>query len=365
MTWLRRILKYAVGVLFAIFMLEFCARLDDYSSYGAPMWGPYDTEIMYVRDKIGRKGKPGARYKKWQLNSLGFRGPELQPGRVRIVCMGSSETFGLYEAPGEEYPRQLERELNAWAGRNLFEVVNVAHPGETVRTQILRVPETVEEVRPQIALIYPSPAQYIWLPWLKLDPAAPTATTSRPHLEWRIASNLRELAKRLLPKAVQDYLSEREIRREVAVYGMVMDRVPEENIIQFHNDLEKLVKTLRDAGVEPVLVTHAMRFGPVLSVSSNSERHVLVSWRKFFPMLKEDGFLDMEWRMNGAIRQLATEQHLTLIDAAREISPGKQNFADFSHFTTAGAHLMAVHLAGELEPLLRRYATGGTATASR
>ena len=156
MTRLRPVLKCAAGVILAVFMLEFCARLDDYISYGASMWSPYDRETMYVRDKIGKKGKPRARYKKWQLNSLGFRGPELQPGRVRIICVGSSETFGLYEAPGEEYPRQLERELNAWAGRNLFEVVNVAHPGETVRTQILRAPETVEKVRPQIALIIPA-----------------------------------------------------------------------------------------------------------------------------------------------------------------------------------------------------------------
>ncbi len=359
---LRSTLKCAVGVLLAVLTLEFCARLDDCVSYGASMWGTYDPEIIYVRDNVGRKGKPRARYKKWQLNSLGFRGPELEPDQVRIICMGSSETFGLYETPGEEYPRQLERELNAWAGRNLFQVVNVAYPGETVRTQILRAPQTVEEVRPQIALIYPSLAQYVWLPWLKLDPAAPS---SRPHFEWRIASNLRELAKRLLPEPLQNYLREREIRHEVAVHGMVMDRIPEENIILFHHDLEKLVKTLRDAGVEPVLVTHATRFGPVLSVSSTNERHVLVSWRKFFPMLREDGFLDMEWRMNEAIRQLAAEQHLTLIDAAREISPGKQNFADFSHFTTVGAHLMASHLAGGLEPLLRRYATASTATDSK
>ena len=362
---MRRGLRCVLGVLLAVFTLEFCARLDDCLSYGAPMWGPYDTGIMYVRDNIGTKGKPFARYKKWQLNSLGFRGPELQPGRVRIICFGSSETFGLYEAPGEEYPMQLERELNSWAGRNLFQVVNVALPGETIQTQINRVPEIVAEVRPQVALIYPSLAQYIWLPQLKPDPAAPTEAASHPHFEWRIATNLRELAKRSLPNPVQNYFREREIRSEVAMYGTVMERIPEENIIRFQNDLGNLVKSLRDAGVQPVLVTHATRFGPVLSVSSSGERYVLVSWRKFFPMLKEDGFLDMEWRMNEAIRQVAAEQHLVLIDAAVQVPPGKENFADFSHFTTSGARLMAVDLAGELEPLLRRYATDSAASGSR
>ena len=359
---LHRILRYAVGILLALLVLEFCVRLDDYVSYGAPLSGPYDEEIMYMRDNIGIKGKPGARYKKWQLNNLGFRGPELQPDRVHIVCFGASETFGLYEAPGEEYPRQLERELNAWAGRQVFQVVTVAYPGETVQTQILRVSEIVEEVRPQIALLYPSPAQYIWLPWLRPASGGTAAITSRPHFEWRIASSLRELTKRSLPAPVQTYLREREIRRAVAMYGVV-DRVPQENIIRFHDDLEKLVKSLRDARVEPVLITHATQFGPLLRVSSTHDRDELVAWRKFFPMLKEDGFLDMEMRMNEAIRQLASEQHVLLIDAAREMSPGAQNFADFSHFTTAGAGLMALHIAEGLEPILRHYSSDNTATA--
>jgi len=82
-------------------------------------------------------------------------------------------------------------------------------------------------------------------------------------------------------------------------------------------------------------------------------------------MLKEDGFLDMEWRMNDAIRRLAAEQHLALIDAARAISPGKQDFADFSHFTTDGAHSMAIYLANELEPVLRHYVIEATTMAAR
>lgn len=352
----HHILRSAVGLLFAVFVLELCARLDDYISYGASLWAPYNNQILYVQDKLGKKGKPGARYKKWQLNSLGFRGPELQPGRVRIICTGVSETFGLYEGPNQEYPRQLEKELNARAGRDLFQVVNVAYPGEKLLLDILRVPEIVEMVRPQIAVIYLNPAPYVWLPWVKPAPAAPAATVSRPRFEWRIADNLRELAKRLLPESVQNYLLKREISHEVELYGTVIDRVPEKNIVRFRNDVEKLVNALRRAGVEPVLVTHATRFGPVLSVSSPGERHVLLTWRKFFPVLKEGAFLDMEWRANEAMRQLAAEQHLMLIDAAREIPPGKLNFADYCHFTTGGAHLMAVHLADGLAPLLRCYA---------
>jgi hypothetical protein len=49
---------------------------------------------------MGQHGRPNAQYLKWKLNSLGFRGPELDPGATRILCVGSSETFGQYESEG-------------------------------------------------------------------------------------------------------------------------------------------------------------------------------------------------------------------------------------------------------------------------
>src|SRR5579871_2397863 len=147
---LRPALRVITGLLLAGMVLEFCARLDDFAVYGAPLWSAYNSEILYKWDALGKTGKPGARYKKWQLNSLGFRGPELKPGGIRIVCFGSSETFGLYEAPNEEFPRQLESDLNARAEGQFFQIVNAAYPGETLATTALRVPEIVRQVRPQV-----------------------------------------------------------------------------------------------------------------------------------------------------------------------------------------------------------------------
>ena len=100
---------------------------------------------------------------------------------------------------------------------------------------------------------------------------------------------------------------------------------------------------------EPVLVTHATVFSHPLSAS---DRQMLTVWREWIPMLKEDGFVDMEQRMNQVIRAVAAERHLVLIDAATEIPPGNKYFGDFAHFTTQGAHLMAGKIAAGLEPAL-------------
>jgi lysophospholipase L1-like esterase len=112
------------------------------------------------------------------------------------------------------------------------------------------------------------------------------------------------------------------------------------------------------------VVTHASAIG---ASETAADRDLLVSWRKFYPMLEEDGFPDMERRMNDALRRVAAEQHVTLIDAARAIPADRRYFADFVHFSNAGAALMARTLADGLEPLLRAQldSTGRTAGAGR
>jgi hypothetical protein len=56
--------------------------------------------------------------------------------------------------------------------------------------------------------------------------------------------------------------------------------------------------------------------------------------------------------MNDAIRDLAKQERILFVDAASEIPPGRQNFADFSHFTTPGASVMASYLADGLQPVI-------------
>jgi lysophospholipase L1-like esterase len=327
--------------------VELWARIDDYVTYAAPVLETYNTRVLYTNDTLGQRGKPNARYRKWELNELGFRGPPLKPDRFTLVTFGASETFGLYESEGKEYPRQLEQLLNRRYGADAFQVVNVAYPGESAHTAGIRAPEVISVVHPRVAIIYPTPADYIWLPFL--GSGSVDTTTRRQAFEWRIGEQVRTLVKSALPEVVQTKLREREIRAGAARFPVVMSRLPERNIERYHDDVTSLVRTLKADGVVPVLVTHASALG---TGASASERQILVSWRKFYPMLREDGFIDMEQRMNETIRRIGREQQVQVIDAAREIPPARQNFADFVHFTNQGASLMATALADGLRDVL-------------
>jgi len=165
-----------------------------------------------------------------------------------------------------------------------------------------------------------------------------------------LAGRVENLLKQALPSAIQNELRKVSMRREIASrHYVVLDRLPEDRVEHFREDLHKLIATLRAYGVEPVLVTHATVFSKPLAESD----HVpLTTWRKIYPMLKEEGFLDMEQRMNDVIRQTAADERVPLIDADKEMPHGPKYFADMVHFTTVGAGVMASILADGLEPHL-------------
>jgi lysophospholipase L1-like esterase len=322
--------------------LEVCARVDDWVSYGASLVGPYDAEVLYTYDELGKTGRPGAHYQKWKLNSHGFRGPDLQPGRTQILCIGASETFGLYEGPDGEWPRHLERILNNGSQQPLFNVVNSAYPGMSLSTALRRLPVWISQVRPRVIVIYPSLAAYISPPPLSAPPAR---EPKRPFFEPRIAPRLKTLLKDTLPQPLQDKIRSFETQRAAANIK-VAERLPDQNIERFRQDVQQVVSLAKSNGIEVVLVTHATLFGNEVQPEF---RPMLRSWRKFYPMLAEDGFLDMERRLNDVLREEAQREGALLVDAAHEMPTGYKAFVEFVHFTDEGAEALARLVASKMK----------------
>lgn len=337
-------------LLLAVVTLEICGRTEDTVRYGAPFWGNYDNESLYTYDSQGKHGRPNASYLKWKLNEAGYRGPALRSGTYRIACIGSSETFGLYESPENEWPRQLERELNHQAGQNIFEVVNTAYLGMALSTSLRRLDPMMQLLRPRLVLIYPSYATYISPVYAEAPPGV--IPPPRP-VQSRLMSRIKELLKNSLPEGLQDRLREFQVQRESRRLH-VMDRLPEASVEQFADDLDAMVRKIRAQGAEVVLITHANRFGN--SVQPD-ERWLLTAWRKFYPELRENGFLDMERRMSDVVRQTGVRDSVVVIDAASHLQPGPKNFAEFVHFTDDGAHAMASLVAQGLQPIVSRQVT--------
>ena len=333
---------FAYGVL-ALATLELAPRVEDFLRHGAPMFGVYSINTVFRPSPFGKEGKPFARYLKWSMNSLGYRGPEPVAGRINIVTFGASETFGLYESPDKEYPRQLEALLAA-RRPGAYNVVNIAIPGLRIgRTAYLE--HAIKQLGARYVVIYPSPANYIGTtePFCG-QPDQPVPVQFGLTERSRLLGRIEQFAKQQVPPAVMTRVRRFSIWRETRNTA-VLDRIPDASINAFGTDLECAVRAARSLGAEPIIVTHATLFGAAVQPD---DEDMLVAWRRFYPELAEGGFLDLERRANAAALAVATRNDVRVVRADALIPRGRENFADFVHFTDRGAGLMATALADSL-----------------
>lgn len=330
--------------------LEITARVDDYITYGAPLLGDYSMEDLFKLGARGYRGMPNARYMNWRLDSQGFRGPELQPdrGQSRIVAYGASETFGVYEDNGREYPRELERELNERTAPGRFEVVNAGMPGMRVGSGITLLYDMGAAIHPRVVVIYPTPTHYIGVSRPYCGAPVRTPREGFPLPELRIIAKAKDRLKEALPRAVLTMM--RQVGIELSVRGeRVIERVEERSLSAFDTDLECAVKAVRDIGAIPILATHANRFG---SLHRPDDEYWLTGWRLQYPEMKQAGFIDLEARTNAQIRAIAQRDDVKLVDVDAAMSGHTEYFADHAHFTNAGAQRIAALLTGTILDVL-------------
>ena len=337
-----------LGVMVGLIISEFYARLDDKIKFDAPFWGAYEYESLFIYDSSGIHGKPNAHYLKWKLNEAGYRGPALRTGTYRIICMGSSETFGIFESEGKEWPRQLEQLLNDWLGDKTYEVVNTSYHAMSIPDQLRWLDSGLDALRPQVAVLYPGYTEYIDPTRVhgEADAGRNAADTKfRP----RLVTKLRTIIKDKLPPVVADAMRKFDLSRR-SDHVQVMDRVREVSVDHFEHDLNTLVSRIQARGVKVILITTATRFGGALRLEDvrPDDRRFLTVWRRFYPVLREEGFLDMDQRMSDAVRRVAKRRSVPLVDAAVHIQ-GAENFAEMVHFTDRGANALAKLVAQEIE----------------
>ena len=351
-------------LLLMFIVLEVVTRLEERIAWGVPLLsrvtGPGDLVWMHPD---GARGRPGARYQKWGLNHLGFRGPEISPvpdaGTTRVVVVGASETFGLYESPQREYSRQLEDSLRARAAAACgtrarpIEVVNAALPGLATPSMERLVNDVVRPTRPDVIVLYPSPGFY-------LNPRAPTPTRGaagadttlpvRNVLHIRVAGRAERQLRALVPNPVKGVLRKIVLQRRSA--GPTEPRfvdVPPDRLAKFEADLRRLIGVAKTTGADVVLMGHAnATMEPAFSDS------VLIgAWVYQFPRATGKALVDFHARAYEFERELARDSGIAFVDLpAAFANRWKGSFADFVHFTDAGSGIVAATLAETLRTSL-------------
>ena len=353
----------ALVLLFAL-SLEAACRIQDWVEFRTPIFARERSQAdLLIRDPLGMHGRPHGRFQKWSLNSFGMRGAEVTaakpPKVIRVVAVGASETFGLYESPGHEYPRQLEDTLNtrlAAHGTSCVgwraQVLNAAMPGMSLPTINQDIQLRVTPLRPDFVVVYATPSVY-------LEDAVPVpARPDSVHLTgallpWssslfpRVADRIRVQLKSVLPTKIQDMIRRREINAMVARHGpdWRFQSVPADRLAIFEADLRRSVGIIRSTGAIPVVMTHANRFVG----SQTTDGPMLRAWEKFYPRATGQTIVAFDSVARLRTAAVAGDSAAVLVDLAPTLAQSKGTvFADYSHFTDFGAALTAGAVAASI-----------------
>ena len=361
--FLRRASRGVVIVLLFLAGGEFTSRLDDDIHLGVPFFASPDNERdLKLREAWGFRGRPHGLFRKWRLNRFGFRGPEMeqqpQVGTTRVLVLGASETFGLLESQGKEYPAQL-RVLLAQHGP--YEVINGGVTSLTASAMTPYWQNWAQNFRPQIVLIYPSPIFYLRddAPGPLSPPTATEANGPYGRFQFRLFDRALSLY-RSLPLSIRTLRRQWQLRQHVAgrEEAWFFSSVPDERLDLYGQDVKSIVDSIRQSGSVPVLVTHAIS---AQSPPRAEDQLRLQDMRADFCRPTIEVMAEFEKRANALVRDIARREGVPFIDAAAELGGQSQLYGDLVHFNDAGAARLARLLA---EGVLRETAAAANPTRS-
>jgi len=303
---------------------------------------------------------PNMTYQKWKINSLGFRGKEIdfekKEGGIRIVCLGGSETFGYYESEGKEWPSQLGKML-----RDKFqtvEVINASVAGLRVTKRKDYVGKYVLPLKPDFMIIFHQRIlEYVKesirgakgregisrrrgkkLKNIEKEPFTVSAK--------RAFSKIEDVFMRCFPEGLTTKYRLRKLRRRIRhkekkhlIHKEPMNEVPDNIVFEYERDLKAFIQYLKENHIVPILSTF-----PALVTPFNrdiNEEILLVTRLIFCIELSENAILHVLRALNDTIRKVAKEENLILIDNEHLMPKTREYFGDNFHYTDKGAELLA------------------------
>jgi hypothetical protein len=341
-------------------LAEVGVRLDDYYRRGIPLAHRPDINVdLKLLDSIGPRGRPYGRYQDYHLNSAGFRSSEAsltpKPGCVRVMTLGSSETFGAgTEGVGYDYPAQLQDSL---AKHGCFQVINGAILGMSMPSMITMWNAYGSRFAPDIVVILPNQMVYLGdpppsFPKPRPDPAPSWKSALYP----RLADRFKEVAN--YPAFIQRQRDDNFIAEETAGRPATWyyPEPPKDRLAQYRRDLDSLITAVQARGAQVVLTPCPMKFGDKLETRADSA--LMTAWRLYMPRAKPEVALPFMLMANDVLRDVGRERGVPVVDLAAALNGRGELFYDFSHFTRSGASLIAAKLADTVVSVSARSAPG-------
>jgi len=362
------VIRFLASFIIFSLVMEVCARIDDKIKYDAPFFAPYDSSMLRTKDSDGiRHNVPNSRYEKWKINRFGFRGQNIslqKPKNVkRIICMGTSETFGLFETPGKEWPSQLTALLGT---DRRFQVINTSVVGLSLDTLKSYMNKYVFQFEPDTVILYINPFFYA-IQMLRHTTKQYNPKTNhqkktqisaghffkKVSFSPRIFPKIKQSIKKITPpQALKRYqvwnLSKQveDLELQTLKGKKPLDVIPQEILASFEKDLTDLVNYLIKKRIEVILSSY-----PILISKDNIAKHpeIFLDFRRFSIYFSFQGIVDAPPKFNAVIERVSTDLGVGFVNNQELVPKDIKFFGDNVHYTDKGAELVALSFANYLK----------------
>jgi lysophospholipase L1-like esterase len=343
-----------VGITVVLVAIECVLRLNAYARNG---FARVDDVYMVDRSNGLRVPRPSMKFGGININSDGFRGPEIQTpkpaGMLRLAFVGASTTFcAEVGSDAKTWPDLVARDLQRRHPQWQVDYVNAAVPGYGIDAMHKSFVSRVARFHPDVAIVYEATNNI----------ASDTRTLA---LERHIIEERPKWSRWLTDRSSLAQL----LYLNASVWSLArqdrhgtrarLDLTPSDLLMLRAGYRERLVSLIRSAQQSARVVavatfSHRVRHANAPADGTAEAALVLMTSRAEHLSIK--GLMDAYDAYNDAIRDAAAATGAVLIDGNDEIPGDFIHFVDTMHFSEAGSAAMAKRVLGTLnaaEPFQR------------
>lgn len=308
----------------------------------------------------------GAGERRYRINNLGYRGPDVAlpkpEGVCRLVVLGGSAVFDIGATEGADWPRRLEGRLqqghDLGEGRRI-EVINAGVPGHTSSDAVGKLYAQLWQTEPDAVLLYNA-----WndiKSFTELTHGRPLVSLVKPHDPTADPfQNYRGPVDRLLGHS-QLYIKLRN-RYYLRQYDLGLEGVDNARALadefsplgpaQYQLDVAAVVSISQALGAQPLLATQAS----LVTADASEEARGRITYG--YQGLTHEALVRAMYRCNSAVRDVAREHGVPMIDLDRRFSGRIELFDDHVHTSPAGSAALAEAVASFVSPWLAEVCGG-------
>ncbi len=289
--------------------------------------------------------------------SFPYRSPEITIDKpfhsIRIWMASASYAEDTKRKIKELFPNILCTQIEETL-KKPCQMINAAKAGYTIHDNIKQLKDDATRWQPDYVLLYSMNLDINDLSnkylGLKTTQAARNAEndTHRIHTE---ELNLDEKIEKTLEQMTIYGHLRRYIGGKVLLSTLLHDNIGEKAKKAFKETLLQFIKTSKDIGAKPILVTFSTQYDTNnVYKMTEDEKLSLVRYNEY---LSPVGWVTTVKSFNQIIHQTAIENNVPYIDLAKDINGKKTYFTDFIHFTKKGHKITGKLLANGFLNILR------------